>query len=329
MKWEQGNIFIGAMACLLPFSFIGNEGLFGYQICIATCAVFMICILMGGIWLKNKAALSISGNDVFVFLYLTYGCLHLYIDRDNLPLSLYAHWLILTTVYIISRNVKTLHLSLFLWGSCTLQAVIGLGQLAGIVESNHSLFHATGCFWNPSQLGGFIACFFPLFVSELITRKYSAWYWLGILPIACAPVFSDSRAAWLACGIGILYVLPAKFKGKIKMSFVSLGLVLAGMGLYFYKPLSAAGRLYVWLVCKDMIQLDPLWGNGVHSFTGQYMLYQANYFRAHPESNFAGIATSVTTPYNEFIHSYPRGTGKHGAFIILAPAGQLLFLHPA
>lgn len=318
MEWKQSlcNILVGIICCLLPFSLTSGASLFGNQLCLTICALLVTCILAVILYISQNITLSITKNDVFVFLYLLYGGIHFLVYRENLPLSLFIHWTILITIYIICRNINNQYLPFFLWIGCTLQAIIGVLQFTGILESSHSLFHVTGCFWNPSQLGGFIACFFPLFVSDLLTRKCSVVYWLGLLLMVCSLVLSDSRAAWLACVIGILYVLPFKFKGKILVGLASFGLVLMSLGLYFYKPLSALGRLYVWWICKDMIRENLFWGNGIHSFRDEYMLYQADYFHAYPESDFAGMATSVTTPYNEFLH----------VFVEQGLVGFLLFL---
>lgn len=327
MKREQiiYNILIGIVACLLPFLSSVSLGLFSRQVCITSCAIFVICILVRIFSSKSKVLLSVSKHDGFVCLYLMYGCFHFFIFRHDLPFVLFAQWVMLVGTYIVSRNMHNLYFSLLLWGSCTLQAIIGLAQSLRIVESNHVLFLATGSFWNPSQLGGFIACFLPLFASELIVSKKSIWHWLCLLPMACALVLSDSRAAWLACGVGVLYILPIEFKSKAKIGLASLGVLLVSIGLYFYKPLSAAGRLYVWWISKDMLLVNPMGGNGIHSFGDKYMLYQANYFHEHPESDFAGIASSITTPYNEFIHVLVE-QGIVGFLLFLFLFGSYFFL---
>lgn len=317
------GFLVGTMCCLLPFSFI-KSGLLTDSFYIALSGTIVSGTLISIVCLKKDRAVSLTKNDIFVCLYILYGGLRAYFSREELPLSFFPSWVTLITVYIISRNMNHVLLPLFLWITCTLQAIIALLQFMGMVESGHPLFHVTGCFWNPSQLGGFIACFFPLFVNEWLTRRYPPGYWLGLLPLVCSLILSDSRAAWFACVMGVLYVLPFKFKGKLQAGLVTSGLVLVSVGLYFYRPVSALGRLYVWWICKEMVCAHPLWGSGIHSFSDEYMLYQANYFHAHPDSDFAGMAASVTTPYNEFIHVLVE-QGGIGLLLFLLLLGGYFF----
>lgn len=216
------SILTGVVCCLLPFSFIG-EGMFSYQIRVATCTVLVLGMLLGIVYSLKSVVLSITKNDVFVFLYLLYGSIRVYVSREELPLSLFSHWILLTTVYIISRNVNQSLLPLFFWMSGTIQAFLMFGQMLGFIESNHIIFKGTGCFWNPSQLGGFVACILPLVMSEFILRKYPIWYVLYLLPMICALVLSDSRAAWIACGMGVFYLLPIKLKSRGSPSILIKG----------------------------------------------------------------------------------------------------------
>lgn len=247
------GFLVGTMCCLLPFSFI-KSGLLTDSFYIALSGTIVSGTLISIVCLKKDRAVSLTKNDIFVCLYILYGGLRAYFSREELPLSFFPSWVTLITVYIISRNMNHVLLPLFLWITCTLQAIIALLQFMGMVESGHPLFHVTGCFWNPSQLGGFIACFFPLFVNEWLTRRYPPGYWLGLLPLVCSLILSDSRAAWFACVMGVLYVLPFKFKGKLQAGLVTSGLVLVSVGLYFYRPVSALGRLYVWWICKGYVR---------------------------------------------------------------------------
>lgn len=76
------------------------------------------------------------------------------------------------------------------------------------------------------------------------------------------------------------------------------------------------GKLNVWAVCQEMIISRPLFGSGIHSFAGEYMFRQAKFLGDHPGTAFEATATTVTTPYNEFIHVWT----EQGSF------GLLLFL---
>lgn len=50
-----------------------------------------------------------------------------------------------------------------------------------------------------------------------------------------------------------------------------------------------------------MIADNPLFGHGVGGFQREYMLYQAEYFRNHPDSSYAMLADIVKHPFNEYL----------------------------
>ena len=317
------NAVMGVVLCLLPFIFLADR-LFTYQYCLAFCAVVLCCLSIV-IILKKRAFINVTPSDIFVSLYLTYGVIHYFTYQEELAYYLFSHWTILIAIYFITRNINNNSLlPFFLYVSCTLQALIAIGQCVGIIDSNHLLFCSTGSFWNPSQLGGFIACFFPFIVKEFFTRKFPIWYGLCFLPIIFALVLSDSRAAWFSCFVGLLYVFPVKIKNKSIIGIMLLIAILVIVLLYFYKPNSALGRLNIWIVCVDMIQVRPLWGHGIHSFAEKYMYWQADYFKDNPESAFADMASYVTTPYNEYIHVLTE-QGFIGFFLFVLVLGSFFY----
>lgn len=59
-------------------------------------------------------------------------------------------------VRIVSESVEWM-----LMGFGALEALHGLGQIAGIYPSNHSLFVLTGTFYNPGPYSGYIAAILP------------------------------------------------------------------------------------------------------------------------------------------------------------------------
>lgn len=73
------------------------------------------------------------------------------------------------------------------------------------------------------------------------------------------------------------------------------------VGLYFYRSGSADARQLIWRVSLDMIADRPLTGFGPGNFPRYYMLYQADWFRAHPDSEFAAVADNAVYPFNEYI----------------------------
>src|SRR5690606_39651373 len=70
---------------------------------------------------------------------------------------------------------------------------------------------------------------------------------------------------------------------------------------------SATGRLLIWATTVNMIAEKPILGWRNVSFPSQYMLYQADYFKNHPNSRFKSLADNVAHPFNEpllFVFQY-------------------------
>lgn len=303
-SWEQfiHALIFGSIVILLPFVFLLPLHTLKYQQYMAIIAV-SLATLCGILLFRTKTnTLSLSRGDLFLLLYIAYGGCHYLISRENLPGSLFASWCIIVSTYIIARNLSNCPISLILYISCLLQTILALGQAAGIFSSGHPLFEITGSFWNPSQLGGFIACFIPLVIGDMSKRKHPVRLVCLILPLLVVLVLSDSRAAWLACIIATLHVLRVLPQNKKQTTLTIVGGLIIGIALLLYKPQSALGRLDVWKITGEMIADHPIEGHGIHSFNRHYMLQQAEHFARNPEDPFASSATTVTTPYNEWLH---------------------------
>ena len=295
-------VLSGGLLCLLPFGFLLATDTLLWQRCLSAAAI-LACLLAGVSLLQNrKHPLRVTWNDLFVSLYMAYGGIQYIIHRNDLPGSVFASWTVVVALYLVARNSDTRALPAFLWAASLPQSLVALGQLLDVFPSTHGLYAVTGTFWNPSQLGGFLACLAPLLVHDIRSRKRRLLFLgLSAFPLA-ALVLSDSRAAWLACLIGTLYVLRLEPKTKLQTGIVAAAVLVAGVALWFYKPLSALGRFHLWKITGNMAADAPLFGGGLHSFPRLYMPYQGFYFECHPDDAFADTATVVTTPYNEFLH---------------------------
>lgn len=130
--------------------------------------------------------------------------------------------------------------------------------------------------------------------------RYSAV--AATIPVIVGIVLSGSRTGMLCAAI----VLAVRFSGAVRRwkylrrSVPLLALLLLA-GLYLLKKDSADGRLLVWRCSLEMIIDKPLFGHGPGGFTAEYMNYQADYFRTHPDSPYAQLADSVHHPFNEYL----------------------------
>ena len=206
------------------------------------------------------------------------------------------------------------------------ETVIAVLQLSGHVESNHVLFPVTGTFLNPGPLGGFLALGLTVMLGIISTvqnkrKVFTATCIFTATVITAMLAISDSRAGWLAAIAGILLLqwqnihaawLKLSLLKKVVVIIIIAALTIA---LYLHKAKSAEGRLLTWRVTADMIADKPITGHGMGSFPEQYMYYQADYFKRHPNSRFTGCASVVDRSYNDFLRLLSE-EGIIGAIIL-------------
>jgi O-antigen ligase len=184
-------------------------------------------------------------------------------------------------------------------------SVQGFLQYAGIISSANRSFTVTGNFDNPSGFASAIACATPLcFLFFTHHTKYIRYAAIASATMmAIAVILSGSRAGMLAIVAATIVWLFAKSKmakQKINIALV-VALVVLPIILYFSKKDSADGRLLIWRCTLDMIADKPVFGHGQGAFKAKYMLYQAAYFKAHPDSQYATLADNVLHPFNEYL----------------------------
>ena len=219
------------------------------------------------------------------------------------------------TVRIVSESVQWV-----LMGFGAMEALHGLGQIAGIYPSNHSLFVLTGTFYNPGPYSGYLAAVLPIALYRMLVsngkkdRLSVVQYYFSmcvLLLICCVLPAGMSRAAWFASLISCGYVVLRVYRVKVK-SFVSKhryavsGVLIVGALLassaYFMKRDSADGRLLIWKITSQAIVSSP-WGeeNG-RTFSAIYGDAQERYFAncEYSESE-AWVAGTPDFAFNEFL----------------------------
>ena len=240
------------------------------------------------------------------------------------------------TVRIVSESVQWV-----LMGFGAMEALHGLGQIAGIYPSNHSLFVLTGTFYNPGPYSGYLAAVLPIALHRMLVsngkkdRLSVVQYYFSmcvLLLIGCVLPAGMSRAAWLASLISCGYVLLRVYHVKVK-SFVSKhryavsGVLIVGALLassaYFMKRDSADGRLLIWKITSQAIASSP-WGeeNG-RTFSAIYGDAQERYFTncEYSESE-AWVAGTPDFAFNEFLQI----AVEHGIWVSVLFVTVLLVL---
>ena len=241
------------------------------------------------------------------------------------------------TVRIVSESVQWV-----LMGFGAVEALHGLGQIAGIYPSNHSLFVLTGTFYNPGPYSGYLAAVLPIALYRMSVLKGKkdrlsvVQYYLSmcvLLLICCVLPAGMSRAAWFASLISCGYVVLRVYRVKVK-SFVSryryavLGVLIVSAlfasGAYFMKRDSADGRLLIWKITSRAIACNP-WGeeNG-RTFSAIYGDAQERYFTDCEYSEAeAWVAGTPDFAFNEYLQiAVEYGVWVSVLFVLLGFAGK-------
>lgn len=267
------------------------------------------------IWIKK---ITVSLSDLVVLVFVATCLLNLLFVKNSSPDTLlYFEGITWIAVYTLARNFNRKYIPALLCAitvSGVLQSLVGLLQYVDFIPSYHTSFKIMGCFSNPGLYGGYLAVSLIACIC-LFLKKYKSTGCAVILSVcavfmACMLVLSDSRAAWLACISGLLYLLCKTdvliFQGiKCQKRIVSLCVIAIAAavvaGLYGYKKDSADGRLLIWRVSMNMIADAPVAGHGINSFPAMYMNYQGNYFRSHPDAGYQRLSDNNIQAFNEFI----------------------------
>lgn len=143
--------------------------------------------------------------------------------------------------------------------------------------------------------------------------------------LTAVSVLCSSRTCFFSSCLGLSYLPAVRKRRDSKKALISISLiaVLLPAALYLIRPESANGRMLIWTVCLSMIKERP-WGYGISGLANNYMLYQAEFFRLHPDSAFAWNADNIAISYNEFLH-ISVNLGLIGLFFCLLLLADVLF----
>lgn len=250
---------------------------------------------------------------LFIGMYLLWCGFNLLLpDRESIADTTLWKWAFLAAVYLIARlSPRKAWILWLLTAAGIVQTVYAIGQQTGYIASNHSLFPITGFMGNPGQMGGFQAVAFiagMLLLQKTANRKLRLFVLIPALALISYSLWlSDSRASWIAAGLGLLVLYWSEIRTRLTIrKWLYIPLLIATVTtvilLFNYRSDSANARLLIWRVSADMIADKPLMGHGTGGFNQQYMLYQARYFEHNPDSRFLMVADNAAYPYNEFLH---------------------------
>ena len=196
-------------------------------------------------------------------------------------------WFVLRIIYTRFPELKNFTIAVLIL-TAGIEAWIGLGQLFGWKNSNHSIFQLTGSFFNPGPYSGYLAILLPLcFNCMLCFRNAKRWSRKNILCILCGIVCllilfilpaGMSRTAWISAFVGCAYVswmhcsklreLHYNFRKNHRRLSTVIYTALVFLSLFAYsfvhnmKKDSADGRFLIWSTTSQAILEPPAYGLG-------------------------------------------------------------------
>jgi O-antigen ligase len=315
----------------------------------------------------DRKKIAINFIDLFVALFLIYSTVRLLFTEyatfynfhflSQLCLTLLyfcVKWLAEPSANLAEKCYVQLLIAGFLVTGL-LQAGIGLMQFYGFVPS-HSMFKVIGTFGNPNHYAAYLVSVLPLAFGMYLLLDDThpglrlLKYLGAITAMAIVLVLpgTQTRAAWLAGGVGMGFLVAIKYDvwGKVRttlnrswkeiVAFVSIlaAFALVAGALFQYKPDSAAGRLLIWKITAGMIAEKPLFGIGYDRFAVDYDHHQAAYFggglRAESEQR---LAQHTKHAHNDYLQIFAEG-GAIGFLLFCGIifsalfAGIKMWMHP-
>ena len=242
--------------------------------------------------------IRINVADILLLSYCLYAVTRMLLAGESYtePLTK-VKWLLLGLMYIIGRLSDGKYVPLVL-------IAVGLGGVLSF------LF---GFFFNSGHLGAYISiglsgvvCLLSEKDRPLLEKSLLAL--LGLL-LLIVLVLSKSRGALLAFFVAVAYLFFSSGKfNRLKIErkrlvFVLLAcMALFGVFLlYRIRPGSADVRLLIWSASSEAFLKAPLFGYSSGAVQSLYMLWQAEYFQAHPLSSFAPLGTNHYQTFNEYL----------------------------
>ncbi len=145
-------------------------------------------------------------------------------------------------------------------------------------------------FPSPNALSGYLVLFIPLLLVLLFEERVPAakMLYLAVTGLAAlALIFTLTRAAWLACGLSLIFLgilhdrrilLLVGLVGTLLPAFPEFSQRFATLisGEYWVKS-ATAGRLYRWQLGQQIAEGNPLFGSGPGTFGGA-VAFRAGYW---------------------------------------------------
>lgn len=305
------------------------------------CCIISIIINVIFISKKYRDNMSnISLVDLVIYLFSIYiivrnsvsiGCL----DIESIMICVCCLCIYHITILCSHKTIRVIEKGLIAAGF--VQSIICMFQIVHILQSNHTLFAATGSFDNPAHCGMLMALVLPLVTTKLFAKKKGScqihyMLYVVFITIFATLIISESRTSWL-CAVIIFSVITLDNKKKrllhifkeypfLIISVIVVLTTLLLLFLYYIKPVSANSRLYIWSIALRCVLEHPIFGVG-RSFSHVYMNKQADFLMSNLDSPFFLLADNIHHCYNEFLQILIQ-YGVVGLLLIILTFGLTL-----
>lgn len=294
------------------------------------------------LWNAYKCNFKFDFIDVLVIIFYIYlAFLNFDINKNGFNSQYSTIQLFFLTYFILRVQYKGgMHETLslfFIFISSILLSLIGIGQILGILSLTHSLFSATGTFFNPGPYACFLSTTTVMAIIYLTSNHLSilnplkctkckgdrtfrlTLYVLGIvstiLSIIILP-FANSRSSLLGLVIPLsIYIFHSLKKNRIgqiiskktttyRYCFFIIGFIALIISLYFIRPESANGRLHIWKISLSNLNNSVIFGSGIGTFPKQYIIAQEKYYEKNDrfEIESRKYADTPSYAFNEYLH---------------------------
>ncbi len=188
-----------------------------------------------------------------------------------------------------------------------------------------------GTLGNPAELALHLCVAFPMTARLALYSKGWCWRMVYVLSMMLSVMvlwLTQSRTGLICLAFYViigLWMWMHKYVHQKQLRWGLYGVIvvamLAGVSAYVasHKKDSTSGRAFILQCSWELVKEHPVMGHGHRGFEREYMLRQADFFKEHPNSEYAVLADEIRHPLCEFVYVWVN-------YGILAPIAMLALL---
>lgn len=274
---------------------------------VTTLTVLLLSLCFNKTILQKMAGITII--DIYILILLGYFLVNGIIHTSIRTPLVYWKWAAAGFVYLLGKGLSSRQILVALIFGCIAltQSIVILLQQFKLIPSLCFFFPVSGTFDNPQYpaaiicvgLAAVIGNLFPRYntIPRFVKCIFGGFAALLLSSLICC----GTRSCYLVVLCWALLLISRLLPKPYKVIYSLLLLIGVVVFLYFIRPGSANVRLLIWRVSFPMFLSCPLFGEGVTSFSVNYMFAQATYFASHLDSPLSIWANNHCQPYNEIL----------------------------